>query len=37
MPNNSNLYRSALLINALRKDVLKDAILLDNNTDKVKT
>lgn len=37
MPNNSNLYRSALLINALRNDVLEDANLLDNNTDRLKT
>jgi hypothetical protein len=37
MPNKSNLYRSALLINALRNDVLEDANLLDNNTDRLKT
>ena len=37
MPNNSKEFRSALLINALQKDIIEDVKLLDNNTDKIKT
>lgn len=37
MPNNSSSFRSALLINALQKDIIDDVRILDNNTDNVKT
>jgi hypothetical protein len=37
MPNHSNQFRSALLINALQKDIMEDVKILDNNTDQVKT
>ena len=37
MPNNSNEFRSALLINILEKDIIPRVRELDNNTDFVKT
>ena len=37
MPNHSTQFRSALLINALQKDIIEDVKILDNNTDQVKT
>ena len=36
MPNHSNQFRSALLINALQKDIMEDVKLLDNNGIKLK-
>lgn len=37
MPNNADTFRSALLINALSKDIINKANLLDKNTDRKKT
>ena len=37
MPNNADTFRSALLINALSKDIIDKTNLLDKNTDRKKT